>query len=98
MVPGAAHFSGLATLIAMSRSGIRTFWAPVDTALPRVLLIEIVPVAALLCMTLVLTIQAGPVMRFMEATANSLHAPRPYIEGVMKTQSAVLPQPMETTE
>lgn len=92
-------FSGLATLIAMSRSGIRTFWAPpVDTALPRVLLIEIVPVAALLCMTLVLTIQAGPVMRFMEATANSLHAPRPYIEGVMKTQSAVLPQPMETTE
>ena len=92
-------FSGLATLIAMSRSGIRTFWAPpVDTALPRVLLIEIVPVAALLCMTLVLTIQAGPVMRFMEATANSLHAPRPYIEGVMKTQSTVLPQPMETTE
>lgn len=92
-------FSGLATLIAMSRSGIRTFWAPpVDTALPRVLLIEIVPVAALLCMTLVLTIQAGPVMHFMEATANSLHAPRPYIEGVMKTQSAVLPQPMETTE
>lgn len=92
-------FSGLATLIAMSRSGIRTFWAPpVDTALPRVLLIEIVPVAALLCMTLVLTIQAGPVMHFMEATANSLHAPRPYIEGVMKTQSTVLPQPMETTE
>lgn len=92
-------FSGLATLIAMSRSGIRTFWAPpVDTALPRVLLIEIVPVATLLCMTLVLTIQAGPVMRFMEATANSLHAPRPYIEGVMRTQSTALPQPMETTE
>ena len=88
-------FSGLATLIAMSRSGIRTFWAPpVDTALPRVLLIEIVPIAALLCITLVLTIQAGPVMHFMEATANNLHAPQPYIEGVMKTP----PQALETTE
>ncbi|WP_350283197.1 monovalent cation/H+ antiporter subunit D [Nitrosomonas sp.] len=88
-------FSGLATLIAMSRSGIRTFWAPpVDTALPRVLLIEIVPIAALLCITLVLTIQAGPVMHFMEATANNLHAPQPYIEGVMKTP----PQSLETTE
>lgn len=88
-------FSGLATLIAMSRSGIRTFWAPpVDTALPRVLLIEIVPIAALLCITLILTIQAGPVMHFMEATANNLHAPQPYIEGVMKTP----PQSLETTE
>lgn len=88
-------FSGLATLIAMSRSGIRTFWAPpVDTVLPRVLLIEIVPIAALLCMTLVLTIQAGPVMHFMEATANSLHAPQPYIEGVMKAPL----QSLETTE
>ena len=88
-------FSGLATLIAMSRSGIRTFWAPpVDTTLPRVLLIEIVPIAALLCITLVLTIQAGPVMHFMEATAKNLHAPQPYIEGVMKTP----PQSLETTE
>lgn len=78
--------SGLATLIAMSRSGIRTFWAPpIDTALPRVLLIEIVPIAALLCMTLVLTMQAGPVMQFMETTANSLHQPQPYIGSVLET-------------
>src|SRR5690606_7497858 len=40
--------SGLATLIAMVRSGIHTFWAPpVDTVLPRVLFIEILPVTAL---------------------------------------------------
>lgn len=86
-------FSGLATLIAMSRSGIRNFWAPpVDTALPRVLLIEIVPIAILLCLTLMLTLQAGPVMRFMDATATGLHAPQPYIEGVMTTQSRASPQ------
>ncbi|SCX22716.1 multisubunit potassium/proton antiporter, PhaD subunit [Nitrosomonas eutropha] len=90
--------SGLATLIAMSRSGIHAFWAPlVDTTLPRVLFIEIIPVAVLLCTTLVLTIQAGPVMRFMEATAISLHAPQPYIEGVMNAPT-MLPPPMEVVE
>ncbi|SDW91801.1 multisubunit potassium/proton antiporter, PhaD subunit [Nitrosomonas eutropha] len=91
--------SGLATLIAMSRSGIHAFWAPsVDTTLPRVLFIEIIPVAVLLCTTLVLTIQAGPVMRFMEATATGLHAPQPYIEGVMNAPRTVPPQPMEIAE
>ncbi len=91
--------SGLATLIAMSRSGIHTFWAPsVDTPLPRVLLIEIVPIAALLCVTLILTIQAGPVMRFMEATATNLHTPQPYIEGVINVPRAQQLQPIERTE
>lgn len=77
--------SGLSALIAMSRAGIRIFWAsPVEASAPRVLLIEIVPVALLLFMTLILTVQAGPVMRFMEATAISLHAPLSYIESVME--------------
>lgn len=85
--------SGLAALIAMSRAGIRTFWAPpVETSAPRVLFIEIVPVATLLFMTLILTVQAGPVMRFMEATAISLHAPRSYIEGVMERPHAASQQ------
>ncbi|TWG98304.1 multisubunit potassium/proton antiporter PhaD subunit [Mesorhizobium sp. J18] len=82
-------FSGLSALIAMSRAGIRAFWAPVDGSVPRVLLIEIVPVAALLLLTLALTVQAGPVMRFMEATAGSLYAPQPYIDGVMEAPRAV---------
>lgn len=87
--------SGLAALIAMSRAGIRTFWAPpVEDSAPRVLFIEIVPVATLLFMTLTLTVQAGPVMRFMEATAISLHAPLFYIEGVMEIPHTA-PQKME---
>lgn len=87
--------SGLSALIAMSRAGIRTFWAPpVETSAPRVLFIEIVPVATLLFMTLILTVLAGPVMRFMEATAISLHAPRFYIESVMEITHTA-PQQME---
>ncbi len=80
--------SGLSALIAMSRAGIRTFWAPVDAVVPRVLLIEIVPVGALLAMTLALTVQAGPVMRFMEATAEGLHQPWSYVEKVMEQPRA----------
>ncbi|MXS85407.1 monovalent cation/H+ antiporter subunit D [Nitrosomonas sp. HPC101] len=91
--------SGLATLIAMSRSGIHAFWVPpADAVLPRVLFIEILPIAVLLCTTLVLTLQAGPVMRFMEATASSLHAPQPYIESVMHAPRTELPQPLKATE
>ena len=89
--------SGLSALIAMVRAGIRVFWAPVVALVPRVLLIEIVPVIMLLFMTLALTVQAGPIMRFMEATAVSLHEPRSYIEGVMKVLPAA-PWQMEAEE
>ncbi len=80
--------SGLSALIAMSRAGIRAFWAPVDIVVPRVLLIEIVPVGMLLAATLFLTVQAGPVMRFMEATAEGLHQPWSYVEKVMEQPRA----------
>jgi multicomponent K+:H+ antiporter subunit D len=76
--------SGLASLIAMTRAGIRTFWVS-DRAVPRVGLIEMVPVVALLLLCTVQTIQAGPIMRFMQATAQSLHAPENYIRGVLGT-------------
>lgn len=74
--------SGLAALISMTRAGIRAFWAPMDAPVPRVLLVEIAPVGVLLALTLALTVQAGPIMRFMEATAANLHRPHFYIESV----------------
>ena len=46
-------------------------------------LIEMAPVAVLLLLCAMQTIQAGPVMRFMQATAQSLHAPQDYIRGVL---------------
>jgi multicomponent K+:H+ antiporter subunit D len=75
--------SGFAALIAMTRAGIRVFWASQDRTVPRVRLIEIGPVLALLILCALQTIQAGPVMRFMEATAESLHASEGYIRGVL---------------
>jgi multicomponent K+:H+ antiporter subunit D len=75
--------SGLAALIATTRAGIRAFWAAPDRAVPRVRLVEIAPVAALLLLCALQTIEAGPIMRFMQATAQSLHAPHDYIRGVL---------------
>jgi multicomponent K+:H+ antiporter subunit D len=76
--------SGLAALIATTRAGIHAFWASPDRKLPRVRLIETAPVLALILLCAVQTIQAGPVMRLMQATAASLHAPHDYIRGVLR--------------
>jgi multicomponent K+:H+ antiporter subunit D len=41
------------------------------------------PVAVLLGLCFALTAAAGPAMRYMQDTAQALHAPRAYIEGVL---------------
>ena len=75
--------SGLAALIALVREGIQTFWAAEDEELPSVPLVELVPVIVLLALTLAMTVKAGPVMRYMEATSTSLHHPHVYVRGVL---------------
>jgi multicomponent K+:H+ antiporter subunit D len=75
--------SGLATLIAMTRTGISSFWARMDDSVPRVRVIEMAPVLALLLLCLGLTVGGGPAMRYMEATTQALQAPQDYVTGVM---------------
>jgi multicomponent K+:H+ antiporter subunit D len=75
--------SGLAALLAMVRAGMRVFWAPVDASVPRVLVVELVPIVALLLLTLGLTVRGGPVMQYMAETARSVHAPQSYIDSVL---------------
>ena len=79
--------SGLAAVIAMTRAGMRAFWASPDRAVPRVRIIEMAPVAILLALCALQTIQAGPVMRYMHATAQSLHMPQTYIGGVLQAEA-----------
>lgn len=79
--------SGFATLIAMARAGIRTFWASPDRTVPRVRVIEMAPVMFLLIICAVQTVMAGPVIRFMQATAQSLHAPAGYVGDVLETDA-----------
>jgi multicomponent K+:H+ antiporter subunit D len=66
--------SGFVTVVAMVRAGIRSLWAPIEREVPHVRLIELAPVMALLFLCVVMTVVAGPTMRFMEATADGLRA------------------------
>ncbi|MGL4197463.1 MAG: monovalent cation/H+ antiporter subunit D [Allorhizobium sp.] len=75
-------FSGIAALISMTRAGIRTFWGSIEGAVPRVLVVELVPVMMLLSLTLVLTVQAGPAMTYMDTTIRTLANPSAYIDAV----------------
>ena len=78
--------SGLVVVIAMMRAGIRVLWVPAESAVPTVRVIEMTPIALLLLLCLALTVQGGPVMRFMHATAESLHAPQTYIQQVLSAR------------
>ena len=77
--------SGLAAIVAMSRVGIRIFWASEQNSVPRVHVIEMTPVVLLLALCALLTLQAGPVMRYLQDTADSLHTPSVYVDQVLPT-------------
>jgi multicomponent K+:H+ antiporter subunit D len=79
--------SGLTALIALSRSGIRYFWAyPEDRPAPRLRVVECLPIGLLLVVCVVLTMRADPVMRYLQATADALHTPTEYIASVLATR------------
>ncbi|MGE0006036.1 MAG: monovalent cation/H+ antiporter subunit D [Parvibaculaceae bacterium] len=80
--------SGLAALVAMMRAGIHTFWAPLETIVPRALVVEVAPVVMLLALCLALTIGGGAVIDYTGATARSLHDPAGYVRGVLGADSA----------
>jgi len=75
--------SGLAVLIAMSRAGIRTFWGSLEGNVPKVMVIEIVPVVALLSLCLLMTVIAEPTMRTLDSLGSNLHHPAYYINSVL---------------
>lgn len=74
---------GFATILAMMRAGIRNLWAERDREVPRIGVIEIAPVALLLGLTVVLTIAAGPAMRFLDDASQALHQPAGYLGAVL---------------
>jgi multicomponent K+:H+ antiporter subunit D len=83
VVVAALLLSGLATLVAMLRTGIDVFWTSPPSAVPRVSLLEIAPIGLLLALCVALTVAAGPALDYMLAAAEALHAPGAYLDGVM---------------
>lgn len=83
--------SSMAAVIAMTRAGMRAFWIPLGRHVPRVRVIEMMPVLFLLLLTVLMTVQAGPVMGYMQAAAQALHAPVDYREKVLSTPRVPAP-------
>jgi multicomponent K+:H+ antiporter subunit D len=88
--------TGLASLVAMLRSGIRMFWSGAGRAPARIRVAEGLPVVALLAACLGLTVTAGPVTRFALETARGLHAPRDHVRGVLGAGVAAPPRARTT--
>src|SRR5690606_20387462 len=82
--------SSLATVVAVTRAGMRTFWTFTERELPLIRGVELGAVAMLLFLCVILTVQAGPVMRFMQVTAHGLELGRPYI-GAVQAQPGTAP-------
>ena len=75
--------SGLATMIALLRAGINTFWVSFDSEVPRIRTAEMTPVLVLLGLCVTLTVLAGPAMSFADAAAHDLHQTSGYVAGVL---------------
>lgn len=88
-VVGLLIVSGFATLIALTRTGINTFWMPMADDPAPVRVLEIAPVIFLLGLTVAMTVMAGPVMGYMTAAAAELHTPSTYISEVLPTALAI---------
>ena len=83
----AVLLSGFASLIALSRVGMRLFWGVAARATPRLRLLEAAPVAALILLCLALSAAAGPVARYLDSAGRSLHQPDTYIHAVLSNRS-----------
>jgi multicomponent K+:H+ antiporter subunit D len=79
-------------MIAMMRAGIRIFWAPVGGVVPKVLVVEFVPVAFLLMLCTAMAVQAGPLMRYADDAARALHAPAGYAGEVLAAPRIAPPE------
>jgi multicomponent K+:H+ antiporter subunit D len=75
--------SGFATIIGMARAGVRRFWASPEASAPRIRVVELAPIVALLVLCAALTVEAGISMRYLGEAARALHAPAPYVGRVL---------------
>ena len=74
--------SGLASLIALSRLGVRLFWDN-ERPVPHLQWLEAGPVVVLLLLCATLALAAGPAMSYFTATADMLHDSASYIDSVL---------------
>lgn len=87
--------SGLASLFAFVRVGIKRFWTPQERPSPLLRLNECIPIAILLGCSIVLTFKAQALLHYTEDTAQALHDPQQYVLSVMAAKP--VPGPITAT-
>jgi multicomponent K+:H+ antiporter subunit D len=78
--------SGLVAMISLMRFGVRTFWAAETVGPPRLHTAEALPVAALLALSVLLTVQAQPVYHYLARASDAIHRPALYIDKVLEAR------------
>lgn len=79
--------SGLAAIFSLARAGIQHFWSTGGQGAPRLKGAEAAAILTLIFSGVLLTVFAEPVMRYTNATASGLHAPRSYVDSVSSTRA-----------
>lgn len=79
--------SGLAAIVSLARAGIQHFWSTGGQGAPRLKGAEAAAILTLIFSGVLLTVFAEPVMRYTNATAAGLHAPRSYVQSVSSTRA-----------
>jgi multicomponent K+:H+ antiporter subunit D len=87
--------SGFASVFAMTRIGMRLFWSTVGRRTPRLRVLEAIPVASLVLLTVGISAASGRVMTYFEAAAASLHDPQAYIRAVLAPRDEIEPEVLE---
>ena len=78
-----------AALVALTRTGINTFWVTMSDTPAPVRVVEMAPVLLLLTLAITMTVLAGPAMDYMQATTAALYNPASGIDAVLSTPLAV---------
>lgn len=84
--------SSLFGAIALMRVGVRHFWTAQDRPPPRLRVIETLPIAGLLAASVALVLHAEAGLSYARSAAESLHAPKLYIDAVMSARPVVRSQ------
>ena len=87
VLSAAIVISGIVSVVALSRIGMRLFWSIAARATPRLRLLEAAPIAVLVLLCLALTLAADPVTRYLDSAARSLHRPDTYIRSVLSQET-----------
>lgn len=85
--------TGLMALLALTRAGIRHFWANPEQSAPSLRMAEGLPIGALLLCCMAMTVQAGDIMRYTQRSANALHSPDVYVRAILG--NSPIPAPAE---